>query len=66
MWSTHAPDRWRRIGGHSVDMRCVSQIGLLKMDFLGLTNLTVIEDALQNVKETRGLDIDIDNVHSTT
>ena len=34
-------------------------MGLLKMDFLGLRNLTVINDAIANVKANRGIDIDI-------
>ncbi|HVX45821.1 MAG TPA: DNA polymerase III subunit alpha, partial [Mycobacteriales bacterium] len=34
-------------------------IGLLKMDFLGLSNLTIISDAIINVKANRGIDIDL-------
>ncbi|MGB6038635.1 MAG: DNA polymerase III subunit alpha, partial [Gordonia sp. (in: high G+C Gram-positive bacteria)] len=37
-------------------------IGLLKMDFLGLRNLTVIGDALENIKANRGIDIDLDKL----
>ncbi len=37
-------------------------IGLLKMDFLGLRNLTVIGDALANIKANRGIDIDLDTL----
>lgn len=37
-------------------------LGLLKMDFLGLKNLTIIESAIKLIKSTRGLDIDIDNI----
>jgi len=44
------------------DMRCVDTIGLLKMDFLGLRTLTVIDDAIRLIKKTRGLEIDIDNI----
>ncbi|GAB3497821.1 DNA polymerase III subunit alpha [Nocardiopsis coralliicola] len=33
-------------------------MGLLKMDFLGLRNLTIIDDAIQNVKSNEGIDID--------
>ncbi|MGH7749186.1 MAG: DNA polymerase III subunit alpha, partial [Candidatus Dormibacteria bacterium] len=44
------------------DMNGVQTIGLLKMDFLGLTNLSVIEAAVDNVKETTGVDIDIDDL----
>jgi DNA polymerase-3 subunit alpha len=39
------------------------ELGLLKMDFLGLKTLTVIDDAQNNVRETRGLDdFNIENV----
>jgi len=40
----------------------VESAGLLKMDFLGLKTLTIINDALKNIKYSRGVDIDIDNV----
>ncbi|MET8654843.1 MULTISPECIES: DNA polymerase III subunit alpha [Nocardia] len=37
-------------------------IGLLKMDFLGLRNLTVIGDALENIKANRGIELDMDTL----
>ncbi|MFX0575007.1 DNA polymerase III subunit alpha [Nocardia nepalensis] len=37
-------------------------IGLLKMDFLGLRNLTVIGDALENIQANRGVDLDMDRL----
>lgn len=40
----------------------VEKIGLLKMDFLGLKNLTVIQNTLRIVKKTKGLNIDIDTI----
>ncbi len=40
----------------------VEDLGLLKMDFLGLKNLTIIESALKIIKNTRGLDIDIEKI----
>lgn len=40
----------------------VESLGLLKMDFLGLRNLTVIENAVKIIKKTRGIDIDIENI----
>jgi len=36
----------------------VEQAGLLKMDFLGLTNLTILDKTVKNVRKHRGLDID--------
>ncbi|MEW6411095.1 MAG: DNA polymerase III subunit alpha [Candidatus Zixiibacteriota bacterium] len=44
------------------DMKMVEEIGLLKMDFLGLRTLTVIDDTLRMVKESGGPEIDIDNL----
>ncbi|MBT5706792.1 MAG: DNA polymerase III subunit alpha [Verrucomicrobia bacterium] len=41
-------------------MNPVGDLGLLKMDFLGLKTLTVIRNTCEMVKETKGLDIDVD------
>jgi DNA polymerase-3 subunit alpha len=40
----------------------VEKIGLLKMDFLGLKNLTIIQDTLNIIKKTKGIDIDIEEI----
>lgn len=40
----------------------LDKIGLLKMDFLGLRNLTIISEALVNIKKRTGKDIDIDKI----
>ncbi|MCX7714679.1 MAG: DNA polymerase III subunit alpha [Clostridia bacterium] len=40
----------------------IESLGLLKMDFLGLRNLTVIENAVKIVRENRGIVIDIDHL----
>ncbi len=40
----------------------VESVGLLKMDFLGLKTLSIIRDAVDNIKKSRGIDIDIDNL----
>ncbi len=40
----------------------VEDLGLLKMDFLGLRTLTVISDAVRHIKETAGVEIDIDRI----
>ena len=40
----------------------VEALGLLKMDFLGLRTLSIIEDALKNIRTSHGIDIDIDNI----
>ena len=44
------------------EMHAVENLGMLKMDFLGLRTLTVLEDAIRNIKRTRGIDVDIDAV----
>ncbi len=43
-------------------MAGIEKIGLLKMDFLGLETLTIIQDALDLIKERTGKDIDINNI----
>ena len=43
----------------SYDMKAVEKMGLLKMDFLGLTTLTVIDDCLKLIKQTTGEDVDM-------
>ena len=43
-------------------MKEVERVGLLKMDFLGLSTLTLISDALGEIKRTEGIDLDIDAI----
>jgi len=40
----------------------IEDTGLIKMDFLGLKTLSIIKDAVANVKHTKGIDIDIDAI----
>ncbi|WP_235731303.1 DNA polymerase III subunit alpha [Kibdelosporangium philippinense] len=54
---------WRRDDGAMItgwDYPSCEAIGLLKMDFLGLRNLTVIGDAIDNIEANRGEKIDLD------
>ena len=44
------------------NMKEVERVGLLKMDFLGLSTLTLIDDCLKEIKRTEGIDLDIDNI----
>ena len=44
------------------DMRSVSKIGLLKIDFLGLANLSVIEECVRTIAALHGTSIDIDSI----
>ena len=43
-------------------MGCIEKIGLLKMDFLGLRTLTVIDNAVKNIKMIHNVDVDIDSL----
>jgi DNA polymerase III subunit alpha len=44
------------------DMNAVGKLGLLKMDFLGLKTLTVIADAVDNIRRTATPDFDIEKI----
>jgi DNA polymerase-3 subunit alpha len=43
-------------------MTTLEELGMLKMDFLGLRTLTVIRDAVELVKQNRGINIDLDKI----
>ena len=57
---------WKREADGAVitqfDYPSCEDIGLLKMDFLGLRNLTVIDDAIRGIRENRSIDIDLDTL----
>ncbi|MGH3750162.1 MAG: DNA polymerase III subunit alpha, partial [Micromonosporaceae bacterium] len=57
---------WRRDQDGAIitgwDYPSCESVGLLKMDFLGLRNLTVIDDAVINIKANRGIELDLDNL----
>lgn len=57
---------WRRPQDGAVitgwDYPSCEAIGLLKMDFLGLRNLTIIGDCIENIKANRGVEIDLDTL----
>ncbi|MGM0600810.1 MAG: DNA polymerase III subunit alpha, partial [Candidatus Rifleibacteriota bacterium] len=44
------------------EKNAIEDIGLLKMDFLGLKTLTILKRALENIKENRGDEVDLDNI----
>ncbi|RNC29648.1 MAG: DNA polymerase III subunit alpha [Candidatus Dichloromethanomonas elyunquensis] len=46
-------------------MKTVEEIGLLKMDFLGLRNLTIITKALENIRQTKEIHLDINHLPLT-
>ncbi len=43
-------------------MKAVEEIGLLKMDFLGLRNLTILQEAVQRIEETQGIKLDLNTL----
>ncbi|MCK0175153.1 DNA polymerase III subunit alpha [Mycolicibacterium sp. F2034L] len=55
---------WRRPQDGAIitgwDYPSCEAIGLLKMDFLGLRNLTIIGDCIENIKANRGIDLDLE------
>ncbi|MFI6757785.1 DNA polymerase III subunit alpha [Micromonospora sp. NPDC050417] len=44
------------------DMGACETIGLLKMDFLGLRNLTIMDDCLESIKDNRGIDLVLEDL----
>ena len=40
----------------------IEETGLIKMDFLGLKTLSIIKEALYNIKHSKGIDLDIDHI----
>ncbi len=45
-----------------LDGKFIESIGLLKMDFLGLKTLSIVRDTLENIKMSRGTDLDISTI----
>jgi DNA polymerase-3 subunit alpha len=44
------------------EMHAIEALGLLKFDFLGLSNLTILKNAVDLIRSHRGIDIDLDNI----
>ena len=40
----------------------IEDTGLIKMDFLGLKNLSIMKDAVANIRRTKGIDVDVDTI----
>ncbi len=69
--TTYLPIQRKPVGGQDIEhapvvtqyeMHGVEELGLLKMDFLGLRNLDVISDTVELIQTTRGIELDIDAV----
>ena len=61
----HVPTKVDTKGGVEITQyegHSVADMGLLKMDFLGLRTLTVISKALANIKANHGVDINVDEI----
>jgi DNA polymerase III subunit alpha len=60
---------WRRENDGAIitqwDFPSCESIGLLKMDFLGLRNLTVLDDAIANIKANRDVTVELDRLELT-
>ncbi|WP_264991091.1 DNA polymerase III subunit alpha, partial [Mycobacterium kiyosense] len=63
---TEAIPLWKRPQDGAIitgwDYPSCEAIGLLKMDFLGLRNLTIIGDAIENIRANRGIDLDLESL----
>lgn len=44
------------------DGKHIESVGMLKMDFLGLKTLSIIKDTIDNIKKSKGIDLDIENI----
>ncbi len=44
------------------DGHFIESVGLLKMDFLGLSTLTILKDAIENIKISKNIDLDISSI----
>lgn len=44
------------------DGHVIEETGLIKMDFLGLTTLSILKEAVQNIKESTGVEIDVEKI----
>ncbi len=61
----HTPVKLDTKGGATITQyegKVIADLGLLKMDFLGLRTLTVIAKAVKAIREHHGIDIDIDTI----
>lgn len=56
----------RETGGEKIitqyEMRAIEDIGLLKMDFLGIRNLSILSNAVKIIKQTKNIDIDLNKI----
>ncbi len=59
---TDPEDKTRRVAVTAFDMNDAAELGLNKMDFLGLNNLDVIHDAVDLIQERHGIHVDWENL----
>lgn len=60
--STAADKNGDRILVTQYEGRVIEDTGLIKMDFLGLKTLSIIRDAIENIRISQGVEVDIDNI----
>jgi len=61
-WAEDKSEPGKRIICTQYDGHVIEETGLIKMDFLGLKTLSILKEALENIKQSRGIDIDLDNI----
>ena len=61
-YATRGQDTQKQIIVTQYEMHAIEDMGFLKMDFLGLKNLSIIEDAINLIRSRTGQKINIDNV----
>lgn len=44
------------------DGHVIEETGLIKMDFLGLSTLSILKEAVENIRFTQGIEVDLDNI----
>ena len=55
-------DTKERVRCTQYDGHVIEETGLIKMDFLGLKTLSILKEAIDNIKESLDIDVDIDNI----
>ncbi len=60
--SRNDPTECEELLSSQYDMRCVEKVGMLKMDFLGLRTLTIVQDALRNIEQRTGRRLDMNSI----
>ena len=52
----------KRLPVTQYDGKVIEKVGLIKMDFLGLITLSIMKEAVSNIKKSKGIDLDINSI----